>query len=72
MREPTAACEARHKRANQITVEAILIARRDGRTAVERARIYERERDRLMAADPAYWEPVTGLEPVTSAAPSNA
>ena len=36
-----------YQRANRITVEAIKIARRDGRTPTERARIYEREVARL-------------------------
>jgi hypothetical protein len=49
--------EARHQRANRICVEAIRIARRDGRTAEERARIYEREIARLMAEQPAYRAP---------------
>jgi len=46
--------EARHERANRITIEAIRIARRDGRTVAERALIYEREVDRLIAEEPAY------------------
>lgn len=45
--------QQRHERANRITVEAYLIARRDGRTPEERARIYEREVARLAAEDPA-------------------
>ena len=49
--------EARHARANRITVEAIKIARRDGRTAAERTRIYDREVERLMAEEPAYRNP---------------
>ena len=49
--------EARHERANRITVEAIKIARRDGRTAAERHRIYDREVERLMAEEPAYRNP---------------
>jgi len=49
--------EARHERANRITVEAIKIARRYGRTAAERTRIYDREVERLMAEEPAYRNP---------------
>ena len=49
--------EARHERANRITVEAIKIARRDGLTVAERVRIYERELKRLMAEEPAYRNP---------------
>ncbi len=40
--------EARHERANRICLEAIRLARRDGQTAQERARIYDREVARLM------------------------
>ena len=50
--------EARHERANRITVAAARIARRDGRTPSERARIYEREVERLMGQEPAYREPL--------------
>jgi|HubBroStandDraft_6_1064221.scaffolds.fasta_scaffold983094_2 hypothetical protein len=51
--------EASHERANRITIEAIRIARRDGQTPAERARIYEREIDRLTAEaeEPACCEP---------------
>jgi hypothetical protein len=45
--------ETRHERANRICLEAIQIARRDGRTGAERVRIYEREVARLMAENPA-------------------
>ena len=45
----TGMSETSHARANRITVDAFLIARRDGRTAEERARIYEREIARLNA-----------------------
>lgn len=55
--------EARHQRANRITIEAITIARRDGRTAKERAQIYEREVARLMAEEPAYREPPAAAAP---------
>ena len=44
--------ETRHERANRICVEAILIARRDGPTAEERFRIYEREIARLTEEEP--------------------
>ena len=40
--------EARHIRANEICVEAIRLARRDGKSAEERGRIYDREVARLM------------------------
>jgi hypothetical protein len=46
--------EARRERANWITVEAIRIARRDGRSAAEQFRIYDREIERLVDAEPAY------------------
>lgn len=49
--------EVGHERANEITIAAIRIARRDGRTAAERARIYEREIERLIDAEPAYRTP---------------
>ena len=57
-----ARAEPSHQRANAICVEAINIARRDGRNAAERAQIYQREVDRLMSAElangePAYREP---------------
>ena len=46
--------EARHERANRLYVlEAICIARRDGESAQQRVRIYEREVARLMAEQPA-------------------
>ena len=53
--------QARHERADRITLEAIRLARRDGRTAGERARIYEREIDRLTAEEPAYRDPLTAV-----------
>jgi hypothetical protein len=43
--------ETEHERANRICLEAIQIARRDGRTSAERFRIYEREVARLMAEE---------------------
>jgi hypothetical protein len=55
--------EARHERSNRITVEAIRIARRDGRTAEERARIYEREIERLVGLEPAYRTPPPAAPP---------
>ena len=50
--------ETRHQRANRLTVEAIQIAWRDGQTPADRARIYEREIERLTAVEPAYLEPL--------------
>jgi hypothetical protein len=55
--------EARHERSNRITVEAIRIARRDGRTAEERARIYEREIERLVGLEPASRTPTPAAPP---------
>lgn len=50
-------------------MEAILVARRDGRTLEERVRIYDREIERLMAAEPAYnLAPPNGVD--GSAAPA--
>jgi hypothetical protein len=50
--------ETQHHRANQITLEAIRISRQ-GRTAAQRAAIYEREISRLMAANPDLVSPVS-------------
>jgi hypothetical protein len=55
--------EARHARANRITVEAIRIARRDGRTAEESVRIYDREIERLVGLEPAYRTPPPAAPP---------
>ena len=66
---PGQAADTRHRRANDICVEASAIALRDGRTAAERFQIYEREVARLMAPDSAYWEPTYRSDPPASDAP---
>ena len=55
--------ETRRERANRITVEAIRIALRDGRTAAEHARIYDREIECLIGAEPAYSSPPPAAPP---------